>query len=277
MARTTAIASMDQHPNALEISEVLSRVGLLGDEQLGALAAAWRNSSAVAEARRRALEPDTPLVLEVLAAFDALGSLYADDLAGGQPWVSLPPEVTAAGLRAARDAIAAAYARPVLGRSSYQALLGAWRSVFPAGSWRAEDGDLGPAHGQVLRLAGQLAGLAERCHDPARRAQWSQLSLAAALMDQDAHAGAARRAWDAAVAAGRRRAWMLVARSTSEALSRSCPHCRRRTSLADAAVLQLGRDATCGLLARDLLSPTDADRLLGPVAHLLEASPAAER
>lgn len=267
MTRTPS--TVDDHPNAAEITDVLARVGLLTDAELAGLAGAWRNTSAVAEARRRALGPDSPLVIDVLAAFDALGALYADDLTGARAWLVNSPAVAATGLRAARDAVAAAYARPVLGRSSYQALMAAWRQVIVA----AETPDLGPGAAAVRSLAQRLTALADRCHNPARLADWEALELAGMLLDSEVHAAAVDQAWAVAIQTGRRRAWLLVARSVSEGVGRSCPRCRRRTNVSDAPVLRLGRDAACALVVADQLDSDLRRVLLAPVGDLLPAGP----
>ena len=110
--RTTAIARLEEHPNLAEVLGVLAQLAHVGDADLPRLAEAWTNNSAVAEARDKALSPDSPLVLEALAAFEALTSLFEDDLAGEAAYVTVDPAVTSTALKAIRDAIAGAYAQP---------------------------------------------------------------------------------------------------------------------------------------------------------------------
>src|SRR5512135_890002 len=102
MSRHLQITHLEEHPNLEEILGVLAQLAHVGDDHLVALARSWRNTVHVAEARRRALSPDAPLVVEVLAAFDALSALFADDLAGGPDYVRIRPEVTTTALKAVR-------------------------------------------------------------------------------------------------------------------------------------------------------------------------------
>src|SRR3954463_15767373 len=110
--RTTEIVALDDHPNLPEILGVLAQLAHVSDADLPRLAKAWHNTVFLAEARARALSPDSPLVLEVLSAFEAVQALFADDLSGEEDYLSVEPEVAAVALKAIRDAIAAAYARP---------------------------------------------------------------------------------------------------------------------------------------------------------------------
>src|SRR3954463_81728 len=110
--RTAEILSLEDHPNLPEILGVLAQLAHVSDADLPRLAKAWHNTVFLAEARARALSPDAPLVLEVLAAFEAVQALFADDLSGEEDYLSVEPEVAAVALKAIRDAIAAAYARP---------------------------------------------------------------------------------------------------------------------------------------------------------------------
>src|SRR5690348_7877914 len=108
--RTAMVTSLDDHPNLTEILGVLAQLPHISDNDLVALAAAWRNTVFLAEARAHALDPDSPLVLEVLAAFEAVQELFADDVSGDADYVTTEPEVASMALKAIRDAIAAAYA-----------------------------------------------------------------------------------------------------------------------------------------------------------------------
>jgi hypothetical protein len=126
----TPIGTLDTHPNAEEIRGILSRLPCITDSELSALAAAWHNTTLLAEARRRALEPDSPLVVEVLSWFDRLQELFVDELRGEADYVEIEPEVASTALKAVRDAIAAAYDHPILTAGEHAALMKAWRSVY---------------------------------------------------------------------------------------------------------------------------------------------------
>src|SRR4051795_1617837 len=128
--KSATIVSLDEHPNLPEILGVLAQLPHIADSDLRRLADAWHNTVFLAEARARALDPDSPLVLEVLAAFEAVQALFADDVSGEADYVSLDPELASLALKAIRDAIAAAYAEPVLTRSEHAALMGPWRAVY---------------------------------------------------------------------------------------------------------------------------------------------------
>lgn len=272
MSRHLQITHLEEHPNLEEILGVLAQLAHVGDDHLVALARSWRNTGHVAEARRRALSPDAPLVVEVLAAFDALSALFADDLAGGPDYVRIRPEVTTTALKAVRDAIAAAYARPILSRGQYVGLMGAWRAVYPRPT--VHEPDLGPAAGEVKRLLGTLPALAGRCHDAEGRRVYDGLLVAAMTLDESAHREAVASAFRAAVATGRRRVWTLVRRSAAEGLGRHCPSCRRRPVpdddvRDDERVLELCADAACALLVQDALDASATTRLTAPLAHLI--------
>ncbi len=61
--------------------------------------------------------------------------------------MTVEPRVTLLALKAVRDAIAAAYARPILSRSEHLALLRPWREVYPAST--VSEPDLGPEADRV--------------------------------------------------------------------------------------------------------------------------------
>jgi hypothetical protein len=124
-----SITDLENHPNLETILGVLAQLPHIRDDELPRLASAWRNTIPVAAARRKALSPDSPLVVEVLAAFDALVYLFADDLAGDCDFITVEPQVTSIALKAVRDAIAAVYARPILSRGEYRTLLRGARST----------------------------------------------------------------------------------------------------------------------------------------------------
>ena len=138
--RRLTVVSLDQHPNSREVRGILDRLPTLTEQQIARLAHGWRDSAFLAHACNRALSPDSPLIIEVLTAFDALDGGDADSAvpAGPDPAVpvtfgtALKPQIGNIAKKAIRDAMAAAYARPILGRADYIALIGPWRRTFPA-------------------------------------------------------------------------------------------------------------------------------------------------
>jgi hypothetical protein len=270
VARRATIARLEEHPNLAEILGVLAQLAHVEDDHLESLARSWRNTVAVAEARRRALSPDSPLIIEVLAAFDAVAALYADDLSGGFDYTTVDPGTVTTALKAVRDAIAAAYARPILSRGEYSCLISAWRSVFPKPTVR--EPDLGPGAEEVKRLLGLLPTLAERCHDSAGRRVYDGLLVHAMTVDEQAHSDAVSAAFSAAVRTGRRRIWTLVRRSAAEGLGRFCVDCRTPHADApydDERVFELCADAACALLVSDALPASEAAALTAPLQHLI--------
>ena len=133
--RRRRFASLDQHPNLHEILNILARIPHLTDREIARLAHGWRDNRFIAGARHRALSPNSPLVIELLAAFDRVDTMFADDLArlddAYDPYDPKPHVVNTA-LKAIRDGLAAAYARPILRRGEYVALIGPWRRALPA-------------------------------------------------------------------------------------------------------------------------------------------------
>lgn len=267
LRRRRQISSLDEHPNLDEVLGVLALLPSLDDAALHALALRWENNGHVAAARARALTPDSPLVLEVLAAFDAVSALYADDLHGHAEYVTLDPATTSLGLKAVRDAVAGAYARPVLSRAQHAALLAPWRAVF--GQTGPVEPDLGPQANQVKSLLAHLPLLASRCHDPRGRALFDGLA-ARALAGQSEREDAREAAWHAAVVTSRRRLWTLVQRSAAEALRHPCGTCRRTDEGRDEErVLTLAADAACVLLVADALPEQVIETATGPLTELL--------
>jgi hypothetical protein len=267
---TVAITSTETHPHCAEILGVLAQIVHLDDEGLRRLALAWQDSAEVARARDKALQPDTPLILEVLSAFDSIAGLFADDLAGTAPYVTLPAPTTALALKAVRDAIAAAYARPVLSPQEYAALSGPWHSVYP--DRRMQMPDFGPQHHEVLGLLTTIPGLACHRHDEAIAPLYRNLLLHAHGLDADAHGRAVESAWQAAVVSGRRRLWFLASRSANESYHRACGSCARDTDDDDNAVLAVCLGVVAAMLVRDVLDDESAATLLAPVASLLPPS-----
>jgi len=263
------VAQLADHPNLAEVLGILAQLAHVDDAALPLLAQGWVNTPALAQARDRALAPDSPLVLEVLGAFDALAALFADDLAGEAAYLTVDRSVTRLALKAVRDAIAAAYARPVLSRREHEALLRPWRAVYPAPT--VDEPDLGPRADQVKALLAVLPLLAQRCHDLRGRAAFD------ALVDQSFVAEAERAealasAFDVAVLTSRRRVWALVRRTGAQGLSRPCPTCRRVPTDSDRdleRVTALCLDAACALLVADAMTDAASALLTDPMTALI--------
>lgn len=268
--RTMAIARLEQHPNLTEVLAVLARLAHVSDADLPRLAAAWTNDAFLASARDKALSPDSPLVCEVLSAFDAVSALFADDLRGEEPYVTVDPAVAVVALKAVRDAIAGAYARPVLSRAEHAALLRPWRAVYAEGG--VAEPDLGPQSEQVKALLAALGRLAARCHDAEGQALWDGLVDQSFVAESD-RADARSSAFSVAVLTSRRRVWALVRRSGAEGLGRSCPSCRttRTADRETERVLALCLDAACALLVADALPDELTEVLTTPVRALVPA------
>ena len=270
MRRTTTIGRLEEHPNLGEVLEVLAQLSHVEDEHLPRLAQAWVNDAFLAQARSKALSPDSPLVCEVLAAFEAVSALFEDELRGDAPYVTVEPAVATTALKAVRDAVAAAYARPVLSRAEHAALMRPWRAVYAAG--RACEPDLGPQSEQVTALLAALPRLSTRCHDAAGRALWDEL-VDWSFVQESERRDARDSAFEVAVLTRRRRVWALVRRSGTEGLGRSCPTCRT-TQVRDREterVLELCLDAACALLVADALPDDLAHVLTVPITSLVPA------
>jgi hypothetical protein len=266
----TTIESLETHPNAPEVRGILSRLPSMTDAALPELAAGWHNTTLLAEARRRALEPDSPLVLEVLACFETVQALFADELRGGEDYVTVDPDVAATALKAVRDAIAAAYARPILTGPEHAALMRAWRRVYPSNA--IEDPDLGTRADDVTTLLAAMPRLASRCHDACAAAEYASILVAGQAIDEDIRCAARDEAWHAAVLTSQRRVWQLLRRSGAEGLTRYCTTCRQRRRDDDTTrVLTLCVDAACALLVAGTLDDDIVDVLVEPVNCLLSA------
>lgn len=269
MGRTT-INRLEEHPNLGEVLGVLAQLAHVADGDLARLAEAWVNDGFVAQARDKALSPDSPLVCEVLAAFEAVTALFEDDLRGEAAYVTVDAAVAVTALKAVRDAVAASYARPVLSRAEYAALLRPWRAVFSAGS--VAEPDLGPQSEQIKALLAALPLLGTRCHDAAGRALWDEL-VDRSYVDENERRDACTAAFDVAVLTQRRRMWALVRRSGTAGLRGRCRTCRR-SPIADREaerVEELCLDAVCALLVADALPDADTALLTAPVASLVPA------
>lgn len=260
-------ATLEQHPNAGEIAGVLSRLSSIGDSELRALADAWRNDAELSTARDLALSPDSPLVLEVLAAFEAVASLFEDDLRGEASWIRTSPTTTTTALKAVRDAIAAAYARPALRRRQHAMLMAPWRSVFSDDAYT--EPDLGPHADAVRGLLSMLPRVAGRCHDVDGALAYDRV-VDAVCLDEGERRDARESTFAAAVATHRRRTWTLVRRSAAEHLHRPCEQCGRRASEAELGqVLTVVLDAACALLVADAVSDDTVRTLTSPVRSLI--------
>ncbi|MDP9101540.1 MAG: hypothetical protein M3N21_05275 [Actinomycetota bacterium] len=265
------ISRLDDHPNLTEILGVLAQLGHIRDADLQSLAQAWVNNADVAAARDRALSPDSPLVLEVLAAFEAVAAVFDDDLRGEAAYITVEPSVTSTALKAVRDAIAGSYAQPALDRAAYQALMAPWRAVYPADT--IGEPDLGPEGDRLRSLLSALPRLSTRCHDQAGRELFETLVDRSFAGESD-RAEAREAAFQAAVITSRRRIWTLVRRSGAEGLLRSCPTCGPSAPDLDEQrsverVLGLCLDAACALLVADALPDATTTLLLDPVARLI--------
>ena len=266
--RTAVIESLDEHPNLPEILGVLAQLPHITDSDLERLADAWHNTVGLAEARARALDPDCPLILEVLAAFEAVQSLFADDVEGNDDFANVDAEIATVALKAIRDAVAAAYARPVLSRNEHMALMAAWRAVYPTDL--VEEPDLGARSAEVKALLQAMPLLATRCHDAGAASLYDSILAMSWTLDEDVRSVARDEAWHAAVLTSRRRVWGLVRRSGAEGIGRYCPQCRTRSDDHDTSrVLSLCLDAACALLVADAIDDNLVDVLTLPVQALI--------
>jgi hypothetical protein len=265
----TVVTRLEDHPNLPEILGVLAQLAHVADGDLPQLASGWVNSPALAVARDKALAPDSPLVVEVLAAFDAVSALFAEDVLGEAPYLTVEPAVAVRALKAVRDAIAAAYAKPVLSRSQHAALMRPWWSVYQRPT--VEEPDLGARSEQVKGLLGMLPRMAGRCHDDTGQALFDAL-VDRSFIAESERAEAVESAFQAAVVTGRRRMWALVRRSGADGLSRPCPECRTPAGDDDGEsrrVVELCLDAACALLVTDALPDSFTDLITIPVTSLL--------
>jgi hypothetical protein len=263
------ITSTETHPNVVEILGVLSQMVHLDDQTMSRLAHAWDGTSPlVATARDRALSPESPLVCEALAALDSVSYLFADELAGTESYITLPAPVSALALKAVRDAIAAAYARPILAVDEYDALMAPWHAVFEAPTQLAGP-DFGPQHHEVVQMLTYVPQLACRSHDPSAAALWRRLRDGLTGTDFDELDAAIDRGWVAAVTTSRRRLWRMLTRSCSEGYFRRCAQCRSvEPSEEELIVLRACLGAAYGLLVADVLDPKTRDLLTRPAATL---------
>lgn len=267
--RATTIRRLEEHPGRDDVLAMLARLPHVSDADLLRLAARWRNDPGVAAARSRALSPDSPLVCEVLAAFDEVAELFEDDLRGEAPYVTLDPQVTGRALKSIRDALAGCYAGPILSRWQKRALLAPWKAVYPRPA--APTLQLGPQSDQVKALLGALPRLSRRCHDGAGQQAWEELADRSFVAEGE-RTEALEVAFALAVQTGRRRLWTLVRRTGGQLVGQWCRTCRTdvRPGAEDARrVTDVCLQAACGLLVADQLHPDLVRRLTDPVRPLL--------
>lgn len=266
--RTPTLHHTDDHPNRGEIFGVLAQMIHLRDEELPVLADRWVNTELAVRARSKALSPDSPLILEVLTAFDSVSFLFAEDLHGAADYLTVEPKITVVALKAIRDAIAAAYARPVLTDDEHAELMRPWRSLFVANAF--SEPDFGPDRSDIARLFGLLPTLAGRCHDDLGQRLSRSVDDRSAGVDPVAHHAALDAAWNAAIITRRRRLWRLARRTGTEAFSRRCPRCANRVSNEeDVQLLAYCLGAVYALLVHDALDDTSFRLLYNPVAGLI--------
>lgn len=98
-------------------------------EQVHRLGAEVPDTPAAAEARRRALSPDLPGVVDLLADWAELAA-HLGRLGGPAGELSLSPERRARAMRTIVDALAAAYAAEELPRAATDALSAGWRATL---------------------------------------------------------------------------------------------------------------------------------------------------
>ncbi len=260
-------SSLEQHPNAREIRGITAQLPHISDDELRRLADAWHNTVPLADARAAALTTDSPLIVDVLAAFESVQAIFADDVRGAD-FTSVDRNAALVALKAIRDAVAAAYARPIIAPAEHELLMRAWRSVFPHTS--LVQPDLGPAAATVRDVLGLMETLSARCHDVKTAALYDRLVQTAWAVDADLHAGARTQTWQAAILTSRRRIWTMVRRTGSEGLFRSCRSCPpQRRTLDDRRVLELCLDAACALLVTDVVDVVLTEMLTLPVSALI--------
>src|SRR5436305_15322426 len=97
--KTASIVSLDVHQNLPEILGVLAQLPHISDNDLRRLADSWHNTVLLAEPRAHSLDCESPLVLEALAAFEAVQSLFADDVSGAVDYVDMQPELAPVALK----------------------------------------------------------------------------------------------------------------------------------------------------------------------------------
>lgn len=204
----------------------------------------------------------------MLTAFDSVAFLFAEDLDGSADYLTIEPTVIVVALKAIRDAIAAAYAEPVLTREEHAELLRPWRSIFPTNA--LSEPDFGPDRGDIARLLRLLPALAGRCHDDFGSLLWQSVTERTAGVDPAAHAAALDAAWDAAVVTRRRRLWRFARRTGTAAFSGRCPSCTQRAGTGeDVQLLTYCLGGVYAMLVRDSIDDESFRVLYDPIAGLI--------
>jgi hypothetical protein len=259
---------LDVHPNQAEIRGILSRLATMPDSDLAPLAEAWHNTTVVAEARARALDPDAPLVVEVLGALATVHALFADEMNGESQDQPVAPQIVATAVKALNDAIVGAYAEPILAAVDHNALLRAWRVVYPTDP--IVDPDLGIRAADVTAVLDALPRLAASCHDAAAASEWAAILATGESLDDHRRSSARDEAWQIAVATSRQRLWRLLQCASTERLPAYCPTCHlRQRDPGGERVRTLCADAACGLLVADRAPADVVDALTAPVRALV--------
>jgi len=135
-ARRRPVTELVSHPNLDEITGIVGQIPLLDVDDLRLLGESWSNTTEAAQARARALDPECPLVVDVLRTFESITTTFRDTVAESDC-----PELAGSGLKALRDAVAGAFARPSLPRRGHKVPLKPGRTAFPAP--RLDTGDIG--------------------------------------------------------------------------------------------------------------------------------------
>ena len=196
--------------------------------------------------------------------------IFAEEIRGGEEYLTVEPDVASTALKAVRDAIAGAYARPAITAAEHASLTRAWRVVYPTDRLTAPD--LGNRSSDVNTLLQAVPRLAATCHDHSAMPEHAAILKAGAAIDEDIRCAAREEAWHAAVLTSRRRIWQLIRHTGESERKRYCKTCRERARDADTdRVLRLCIDAACGLLVAGALEDDIIDVLSAPVDCLLDA------
>jgi hypothetical protein len=111
--RYSTVARLEDHPN---LDEVLGGPWRSSPTSPTPTCPGWpRPGPTRWPSPRHAAGPCPPTArwcARCLAAFEAVGALFADDLLGEAPYLVVEADVASTALKAVRDAIAAVYARP---------------------------------------------------------------------------------------------------------------------------------------------------------------------
>jgi hypothetical protein len=232
----------------------------LTDAEIERLAEAWTNCSALAVARDTALSARTPLIHEVLGVFESVDFLFhecCDDT---------PTKTVDDATKAIRDAVAAAFARPLLRRAQYRALMRPWRLVQQRPTARPL---YGPQTGHITRLLDLISTVGNRCHDGAAERLFDELDNTALILNREL-ADHARAAVSAAVEiTGRARLARFIEAGARRRASGGCQRCGETVGTSVCRVRMLCSDAAVALTVSDLLDDTLVEVLTVPVTSAL--------